>query len=155
MYGFFVHFLFCSTVAFIVQSVTHVYSYSINSGTHTHTCFACSFICKVDFCFCFTIMLEYSFGDLDQKSHVPTFVVEVRNASVDSLCSLSLNNSHFAQMSLDFLVDMFNDEIEDVRLKAIDSLTKISKYTVLREDQLETILGALKVLIIDVSIIQN
>jgi integrator complex subunit 4 len=48
-------------------------------------------------------------------------------------------------MSLDFLVDMFNDEIEDVRLKAIDSLTKISKYTVLREDQLETILGALKV----------
>jgi integrator complex subunit 4 len=70
---------------------------------------------------------------------------EVRNASVDSLCSLSLNNPQFAQMSLDFLVDMFNDEIEDVRLKAIDSLTKISKYTVLREDQLETILGALKV----------
>jgi len=58
-------------------------------------------------------------------------------------------------MSLDFLVDMFNDEIEDVRLKAIDSLTKISKYTVLREDQLETILGALKVLMIVVSIIQN
>lgn len=64
---------------------------------------------------------------------------------MDSLCSLSLNNPQFAQMSLDFLVDMFNDEIEDVRLKAIDSLTKISKYTVLREDQLETILGALKV----------
>lgn len=85
----------------------------------------------------------------------PLFFVEVRNASVNSLCSLSLINSHFAQMSLDFLVDMFNDEIEDVRLKAIDSLTKISKYTVLREDQLETILGALKVLMIDVSIIQN
>ncbi|KAJ4445386.1 hypothetical protein ANN_07191 [Periplaneta americana] len=75
---------------------------------------------------------------------------EVRNASVDSLCSLSLNNPQFAQMSLDFLVDMFNDEIEDVRLKAIDSLTKISKYTVLREDQLETILGALKDFSIDV-----
>jgi integrator complex subunit 4 len=56
-----------------------------------------------------------------------------------------MNNPQFAQMSLDFLVDMFNDEIEDVRIKAIDSLTKISKYTVLREDQLETILGALKV----------
>jgi len=75
---------------------------------------------------------------------------EVRNASVDSLCSLSLINSHFAQMSLDFLVDMFNDEIEDVRLKAIDSLTKISKYTVLREDQLETILGALKDFSVDI-----
>lgn len=75
---------------------------------------------------------------------------EVRNASVNSLCSLSLINSQFAQLSLDFLVDMFNDEIEDVRLKAIDSLTKISKYTVLREDQLETILGALKDFSVDI-----
>ncbi|KAJ9583048.1 hypothetical protein L9F63_022613 [Diploptera punctata] len=75
---------------------------------------------------------------------------EVRNASVDSLCSLAMHDPQFAQMSLDFLVDMFNDEIEDVRLKAIDSLTKISKYTVLREDQLETILGALKDFSIDV-----
>lgn len=48
-------------------------------------------------------------------------------------------------MSLDFLVDMFNDEIEDVRLKAISSLSKISENIVLREDQLETILGALEV----------
>ena len=79
-------------------------------------------------------------------SEICVCLPEVRNASVDSLCSLSMNNPQFAQMSLDFLVDMFNDEIEDVRLKAIDSLTKISKYTVLREDQLETILGALKVL---------
>lgn len=39
---------------------------------------------------------------------------------------------------------MFNDEIEDVRIKAIDSLTRISQHTVLREDQLETILGALE-----------
>jgi integrator complex subunit 4 len=42
-------------------------------------------------------------------------------------------------------VDMFNDEIEEVRLKAIDSLTKISRHIVLWEDQLETILGALEV----------
>lgn len=41
-------------------------------------------------------------------------------------------------------MDMFNDEIEDVRIKAIDSLTRISQHTVLREDQLETILGALE-----------
>jgi hypothetical protein len=50
---------------FIIHSVTHVYSYSIYFGVHTH--FGCSVICKVGFCFCFTIMLEYSFGDLDQK----------------------------------------------------------------------------------------
>ena len=65
VYGLFVHFLFCLTVAYIIPSVTHVYSYSIHFGAHTH--FGCSVICKVGFCFCFTIMLEYSFGDLDHK----------------------------------------------------------------------------------------
>lgn len=44
---------------------------------------------------------------------------EVRNATLDSICALALNNSQFANQSLDFLVDMFNDEIEEVRLKAI------------------------------------
>nr|CAD7395237.1 unnamed protein product [Timema cristinae] len=71
--------------------------------------------------------------------------LEVRYASVESVCQLSLDNPQFAHMSLDFLVDMFNDEIEEVRIKAIDSLTRISRHIVLREDQLETILGALKV----------
>ncbi len=40
---------------------------------------------------------------------------------------------------------MFNDEIEEVRLKAIDCMTKISQLIVLREDQLEIILGVLEV----------
>lgn len=71
--------------------------------------------------------------------------IEVRSAAVESVCELALHNPTFAITSLDFLVDMFNDEIEDVRLKAIDSLTKISSHIVLREDQLETILGALEV----------
>jgi integrator complex subunit 4 len=56
-----------------------------------------------------------------------------------------MNNQDFAVLALDFLVDMFNDEIEEVRLKAIDSLTKISRYIVLWEDQLEIILAALEV----------
>jgi len=64
---------------------------------------------------------------------------------VDSLCTLAIKSPDFANLALDFLVDMFNDEIEDVRLKAIDSLTKISKHIVLWEDQLETILAALEV----------
>jgi integrator complex subunit 4 len=59
-----------------------------------------------------------------------------------------MSNYNFATMALDYLVDMFNDEIEDVRLKAIDSLTRISSIIVLREDQLETILGALEVKLI-------
>uniref|UniRef100_A0A1B0D7Z6 Integrator complex subunit 4 n=1 Tax=Phlebotomus papatasi TaxID=29031 RepID=A0A1B0D7Z6_PHLPP len=70
--------------------------------------------------------------------------LEVRTASVDSMCRLALIHPPFASTSLDFLVDMFNDEIESVRLKAIYSLTKISKHITLREDQLETMLSSLE-----------
>ncbi|XP_050295660.1 integrator complex subunit 4 [Anthonomus grandis grandis] len=70
--------------------------------------------------------------------------LEVRSAAVESICKLSILNAPFAKMALDFLVDMFNDEIEDVRLKAIDSLRMISEHIVLRDDQLETLLGALE-----------
>lgn len=47
--------------------------------------------------------------------------------------------------SLDYLVDMFNDEIELVRLKAINSLRQISANMELREDQLESVLNILEV----------
>ncbi|KAF2888356.1 hypothetical protein ILUMI_17817 [Ignelater luminosus] len=70
--------------------------------------------------------------------------LEVRTATVESLCQLAIKNPDFANLSLDFLVDMFNDEIEDVRLIAIDSLRRISEHIILRDDQLETILGALE-----------
>ncbi|XP_063695637.1 integrator complex subunit 4 isoform X2 [Culicoides brevitarsis] len=70
--------------------------------------------------------------------------LEVRTASVDSMCQLALTNPTFAVTSLDFLVDMFNDEIEAVRLKAIFSLTAISKHIILREDQVEIILSSLE-----------
>lgn len=70
--------------------------------------------------------------------------LEVRTASLESLCKLAMEHPHFAVLSLDFLVDMFNDEIESVRLKAICSLHSISKHIVLREDQLETMLGSLE-----------
>lgn len=70
--------------------------------------------------------------------------LEVRTASVNSVCRLALLNSEFAVSSLDFLVDMFNDEIEAVRLKSIFALTTIAKHIVLREDQLETMLSALE-----------
>ena len=71
--------------------------------------------------------------------------LEVRSAALDSLCQLALSSPRFATLSLDFLVDMYNDEIEEVRLKAIDCMTKISRMIVLREDQLEIILSVLEV----------
>ncbi|XP_076380143.1 integrator complex subunit 4 [Megalopta genalis] len=70
--------------------------------------------------------------------------LEVRTAAVEALCTLSLEQPNIARVALDFMVDMFNDEIQDVRLRAIESLRRISASVTLREDQLETILGALE-----------
>jgi len=67
----------------------------------------------------------------------------VRVAAVDSLTKLSLENHALAVLALDFLVDMFNDEIEQVRLKAIESLTAIAKHIKLQVVQLDIILSAL------------
>ncbi|EDW07603.1 integrator complex subunit 4 [Drosophila mojavensis] len=76
--------------------------------------------------------------------------LEVRTAAVGSMCQLAMSRPDFAVTSLDFLVDMFNDEIEDVRLKAIYSLTAISRHIVLREDQLEIMLSSLEDYSVDV-----
>ncbi|XP_076056022.1 integrator complex subunit 4 [Oratosquilla oratoria] len=76
--------------------------------------------------------------------------LEVRNASLDSISALALNNSVFANQCLDFLVDMFNDEIEEVRLKAIKVMQQISCHFTLRADQLEEILQALKDFALDI-----
>ncbi|XP_018310187.1 integrator complex subunit 4 isoform X2 [Mycetomoellerius zeteki] len=70
--------------------------------------------------------------------------LEVRTAAVEALCTLSLEQPSISRISLDFMVDMFNDEIQDVRLRAIESLKKMSSSVTLQEDQLETILGALE-----------
>lgn len=70
---------------------------------------------------------------------------EVREAAIESLCILAESNSAFARQTQDFLVDMFNDEIEEVRLLAIQSLCKISQHLCLRADQVEIITGVIKV----------
>ncbi len=67
----------------------------------------------------------------------------MRSASIDSLTNLSIKNAKLANLALDFLVDMFNDEIEAVRLKAIEALTVIADHISLQAHQLETILWAL------------
>lgn len=71
---------------------------------------------------------------------------EVRIAAVEALCSLALSSPSFAEKCLDFLVDMFNDEIEEVRLQSIHVLRQISTHITLREDQLDTVLAVLEVL---------
>jgi len=69
--------------------------------------------------------------------------LSVRSITVESLTRLSVNNPTLAVIALDFLVDMFNDEIEQVRLKAIEALTVIAQHIQLQVHQLEIILSAL------------
>eukprot|EP00061_Rhincodon_typus_P012517 g38299.t1 len=57
---------------------------------------------------------------------------------------LARASASFAEKCLDFLVDMFNDEIEEVRLGSIHALRKISCHIRLREDQLDTVLAVLE-----------
>lgn len=89
-------------------------------------------------------LLEYISTDGDPV--FPFFCAEVRNAAVEALCSLALSSPSFAEKCLDFLVDMFNDEIEEVRLQSIHVLRQISTHITLREDQLDTVLAVLEVL---------
>lgn len=70
---------------------------------------------------------------------------EVRIAAVEALCALAQSSASFAEKCLDFLVDMFNDEIEEVRLQSIHVLRQISTHITLREDQLDTVLAVLEV----------
>ncbi|XP_074917896.1 integrator complex subunit 4 isoform X2 [Chelonoidis abingdonii] len=69
---------------------------------------------------------------------------EVRIAAVEALCMLAQSSQSFAEKCLDFLVDMFNDEIEEVRLQSIHTMRKISNNITLREDQLDTVLAVLE-----------
>ncbi|XP_030261503.1 integrator complex subunit 4 [Sparus aurata] len=69
---------------------------------------------------------------------------EVRIAAVEALCKLARSSASFAEKCLDFLVDMFNDEIEEVRLESIHVLREISTHITLREDQLDTVLAVLE-----------
>ncbi|KAJ1956571.1 hypothetical protein IWQ62_005272, partial [Dispira parvispora] len=71
---------------------------------------------------------------------------EVRNAAITSLCGLCLQSAEFAKQAVDYLVDIFNDEIDYVRLNAILSLAKIaSKHPiVMDQEQLQIILGVME-----------
>lgn len=71
--------------------------------------------------------------------------LEVRGEAVDALCKLAINCPELAAKCIDFLVDMFNDEIESVRLKAIQSLSEISHYVLLGDDQVDIVLSVIEV----------
>ncbi|KAI9209747.1 armadillo-type protein [Polychytrium aggregatum] len=71
---------------------------------------------------------------------------EVRSVCVDSICELSIWSEHFALRALDYLVDMFNDEMQKVRLNSIHSLRKIAQRhaITLNSNQLQSVSLALQ-----------
>ena len=71
--------------------------------------------------------------------------LEVRHETVIAIAQLAVDCPEFAVKSIDYLVDMFNDEIENVRLAAIEALSKISHYVLLNDDQIDIVLPVLEV----------
>ena len=71
--------------------------------------------------------------------------LEVRGECVNSLCKLAVYCPELSAKSIDFLVDMFNDEIENVRLIAVQGLVKIAHYILLSDDQIDIILPTMEV----------
>ncbi|KAI8344171.1 armadillo-type protein [Chlamydoabsidia padenii] len=69
---------------------------------------------------------------------------EVRNAAIDSICELCMYHVSLVKQAVLCLVDMFNDEIDKIRVNAIQSLRKIGSRTTLEfnSEELEVALGA-------------
>ncbi|CAI2293392.1 unnamed protein product [Caenorhabditis sp. 36 PRJEB53466] len=69
--------------------------------------------------------------------------MEVRKAAVYSLGRLACTRPTFAVSALEYLADMFNDEIAAVRLDAINALTPLIAHGQLNSEQLNVILKCL------------
>ncbi|OWA52457.1 Integrator complex subunit 4 [Hypsibius exemplaris] len=69
---------------------------------------------------------------------------EVRAPAVISMAQLAAKHPSFGSTCAEFLVDMFNDEIHDVRLNALKMFPLLGQGVDLREDQLEMVLTVLQ-----------
>ncbi|KAJ2703225.1 hypothetical protein FB645_003978 [Coemansia sp. IMI 203386] len=71
---------------------------------------------------------------------------EVRDAAIESITELSIGSASFAAKAVDFLVDMFNDSSDRVRLCAIRALVSIGERSLIQltEEQLSIALSAMK-----------
>ncbi len=69
----------------------------------------------------------------------------VRRASVTSLSRLASDRASLAAAAVDHLSDMFNDEIEQVRLDAVRALLPLIRHGTLTLDQIDVVLNVLNV----------
>jgi hypothetical protein len=70
-------------------------------------------------------------------------IAAVRSAAVRAIYSQAKRSPALAHEALDFLVDMFNDENDDVRKEAIATIALLASHYVLQEEQLDAMLGIL------------
>ncbi|KAI9024020.1 armadillo-type protein [Hyaloraphidium curvatum] len=106
-----------------------------------------------------TVDTSFSIGDVDaeegevalmEASSCGAFIhaledefEEVRNTAIDSLRDLCVSNLEFARYAIDFLLDMLNDEMDHVRLNAVDTLCVVANAhsaMALDEEQLKTVM---------------
>uniref|UniRef100_A0A7S1PHF7 Integrator complex subunit 4/Protein SIEL C-terminal Ig-like domain-containing protein n=1 Tax=Percolomonas cosmopolitus TaxID=63605 RepID=A0A7S1PHF7_9EUKA len=68
----------------------------------------------------------------------------VRMAAISSICQLSFTTEQFSKLSIDFVLEMFNDDIDSVRVFAIQTLSKIGTFIRFNEEQLHIALTLLE-----------
>jgi integrator complex subunit 4 len=68
---------------------------------------------------------------------------EIRNSALDSIRKLSINKE-FAVEAINFIVDMFHDEVSNVRVNAIFTLSVFNEKLIFTPSQLESLLMLLK-----------
>eukprot|EP00667_Euglena_gracilis_P015817 EG_transcript_16477 len=69
---------------------------------------------------------------------------EVRQAAIASVCTLSTQHKTFQSIAVDFLIDMFNDEIDCVRIGAIRAVAKLCGDRPFTDAQLTVVLANLQ-----------
>lgn len=67
--------------------------------------------------------------------------LEVRSAAIHSISELSQGSLDFGVKAVEFIVDMFNDEIEIIRSNSLYSLAKMGESIQLTESQLQVVLA--------------
>ncbi|KAL0490803.1 hypothetical protein AKO1_009629 [Acrasis kona] len=88
---------------------------------------------------------EPTFDENDSRIYadaIGTFVLgledehrAVRLSCLQSIATLSNKNHEFAHRSVDFLIEMFNDEIDEVRIASIQCLSELAKNLILKMNQ--------------------
>lgn len=67
----------------------------------------------------------------------------VRMAAIASISELSEQVDQFSKLAIDFVIEMFNDDIDAVRIFAIEAVSKIGAFIDFNEDQIHIALSLL------------